>query len=283
MHVSEMVHPSLFTARSGHDEIPVTSLMPDWQQSDRLGVVVTTPFGTLQATLLLHVAALQFYQVRPERRGEHAQYPQIYIFHVGGPHGDNSSFDVWPARHEVFVPANDPYRLLGEINDRAITRLALPALPDGHQPGSLSYIDEGPSGWTDAGAARERITTVLTYGIDSPATPDTITLTCTDHEILHNTEYALDGEATANYFRSQTDQQLLDMNVGPSTAHDLRQWTELFAARTHEVPAELRHHLMATLNPHTQHQHYQHSTIETALTQLPHHTTTTTTLSRTAT
>ena len=62
---------------------------------------------------------------RPERRGPNGIYPEIYLFHVGGRHGDHSPYDFWPARKEVFVDA-DPREVLDQINDKGITRLAVP-------------------------------------------------------------------------------------------------------------------------------------------------------------
>ena len=53
-------------------------------------------------------------------------YPEIYLFHIGGPHGDFSYFDFWPPRKEVQVAASQPVSLLEAINAHGITRLAMP-------------------------------------------------------------------------------------------------------------------------------------------------------------
>jgi hypothetical protein len=78
------------------------------------------------ASLLLQLAIAKFYEVRPERRAGTPVYPEIYLFHVGGPHGDFSYFDFWPPRKEVQVAAAEPVALLEAVNAHAITRLAMP-------------------------------------------------------------------------------------------------------------------------------------------------------------
>jgi hypothetical protein len=52
-------------------------------------------------------------------------YPEIYLFHVGGPWGSHSSFDFWPEGKEVFL-GSDPVEVLRAINQFGITHLAVP-------------------------------------------------------------------------------------------------------------------------------------------------------------
>ena len=90
-------------------------VFPAWNEWDRLGVVVDKPFGALGANALIQLAATAFYDVKPARRegfptpeaprSDLAVYPEIYVFHVGGRHGLYSAYDFWPARKEVFLPA----------------------------------------------------------------------------------------------------------------------------------------------------------------------------------
>ena len=75
--------------------------------------------------LLIQLAVLAFYESVPARRGTPPRYPEIYLFHAGGRFGDFNAFDFWPPRKEVFLPA-DPAMVLEALNDRAITRLAVP-------------------------------------------------------------------------------------------------------------------------------------------------------------
>jgi len=93
---------------------------------DRFGLVVTSPLGGIGASLLLESAIAMLYKVRPPRRSSGPAYPEVYLFHVGGPHGDFSAFDLWPPRKEVLIPSGQPLRVLEAINAHGITRLALP-------------------------------------------------------------------------------------------------------------------------------------------------------------
>jgi hypothetical protein len=82
----------------------------------------------------------------------HTAYPEIYLFHDGGPQGDHNSFDFWPPRKEVFIDGGDPVAMLSEINARAITRLAVPD----NEPGDPERLTLGISTWAEQAAARER-------------------------------------------------------------------------------------------------------------------------------
>ena len=91
---------------------------------DRFGIVVTEPLGGLGGSLLLQLAIAKFYSVRPDRRASVPVYPEIYLFHVGGPHGDFSYFDFWPPRKEVRVArspsvAVDGFRWADVVEHRA--------------------------------------------------------------------------------------------------------------------------------------------------------------------
>ncbi|HWH26425.1 MAG TPA: hypothetical protein VNT53_07250 [Pseudolysinimonas sp.] len=231
MHVAKMLKPSQFTVNIEGMPASVGDVFPDWDESDRVAIVLDAAYGALDASLLIQLAALQFFSVRPERGTSAPQYPQTYLFHVGGPHGDFSGFDIWPARHEVFLPADDPYALLGAINDRAITRLVLPDAT----PGGLEYIDAAPSGWSDASYARDHLRSALLYRVQDGADSTDVTVSSSDPELRFMSKVALDVEGTKVYFDSLSDQQLVDMEVGPSTAEDIRVWSDMFVARGGEV------------------------------------------------
>ncbi len=140
----------------------LAALFPGWQPHDRFGVVVHEPYGAIGASYLIQAAIVAFYDVRHQRRAgrgpgitepnDVAIYPEIYVFHVGGRYGDYSMFDFWPARKEVFVEA-DPRMVLDAINDRAITRLAIPDGPS--TPVEHEYKEPA--------AARDRIQSVFVY------------------------------------------------------------------------------------------------------------------------
>lgn len=142
--------------------VDLASLFPGWRPHDRFGIVVHEPYGAIGASYLIQASIVAFYDVRPGRRAgrgpgiaepnEVAIYPEIYVFHVGGRHGDHSMFDFWPARKEVFLEA-DPRVVLDAINDRAITRLAVPDGPS--TPVEHEYKEPA--------AARDRIQSVFAY------------------------------------------------------------------------------------------------------------------------
>ena len=138
MHTAAELDRSAFAVRIGGRPASREDLLANWDASDRLGVVITEPFGALGATHLVQLAITAFYDVKPSRRDgtpdgdeadqPYAVYPEIYFFHVGARHGDYTMLDVWPVRKEVFLPA-DPRAVLAAINDRGITRLAVPDAP----------------------------------------------------------------------------------------------------------------------------------------------------------
>jgi hypothetical protein len=129
VHTATQLRHDLFTIQVDGADATREELFPDWGPLDRLGVVVTEPFGAVGAAHLVQVAITCFYDHRPRRRGpDDVIYPEIYAFHVGGPWGDHSAFDFWPQRKEVFV-SDDPRDVLDAVNDTAITRLVVVDAP----------------------------------------------------------------------------------------------------------------------------------------------------------
>ena len=162
MHTARQLKASLFAiARDGH-VVDRDDVLPGWGPLDRLGVVMTEPFGAVGASHLIQIAITAFYDVVPARRegsvrndDRRAIYPEIYLFHVGGEFGDHSSYDFWPARKEVFLPG-DALAVLDAINDRGITRLAVPD----KEPKHIEHE------WKEPATAHDRIRTVVVYGAD---------------------------------------------------------------------------------------------------------------------
>lgn len=126
MHVAGELFVEAFEAQVEGERVSPDTVFPDWSPLDRFGIVVTEPLGGLGASLLIQLAIAMFYSVRPDRRAGAPVYPEIYLLHVGGPHGDFSYFDFWPPRKEVRVAAAQPVSLLEAINAHGITRLAMP-------------------------------------------------------------------------------------------------------------------------------------------------------------
>jgi hypothetical protein len=177
------------------DGAPATlaSLFPGWAPHDRFGIVVHEPYGALGASYLIQSSIVAFYDARPQRRtgrgpgivepNDVAIYPEIYVFHVDGRHGDYSMFDFWPARKEVFVDA-DAREVLDAINDRAITRLAIPDGPS--TPVEHEYKEPA--------AARDRIETVFAYSAGGRVAQPTITISGMRPEVEANPRDVLDPE-----------------------------------------------------------------------------------------
>ncbi len=128
MHTAQAVQMANFTVqRDGIEADPATLL--DFAAPDRFGIVATQPYGALGAGLLISLATAAYYDVPGRQRRTSLLYPEIYVFHVGGPWGNLSSFDFWPERKELFL-ASDPNAVLRAINQCGITHLAVPDLPE---------------------------------------------------------------------------------------------------------------------------------------------------------
>lgn len=249
MHVSVLCRTELFTAERGGEQCCPEGILPGWTSGDRLGVVVDEPMGAVGASVMIQLATALFYEVRPSRRRD--QYPPLFVFHLGGPHGDFSPMDVWPARREILLPAGDPYALLGELRDRAITRLLIPeGTPDAAdldqaeeqagQAGNPGWVSAAASGWTDAASFREQLASAYAYSPTGGVRhPDTAVGT-EDGECESMVEDVLDPHRCYNEFAPRDDETLLAMGAGPSTVSDLRLWLDSFGARLDEVDAQQR-------------------------------------------
>jgi hypothetical protein len=231
MHVAHQLSTSQFEAFVDGARVEVTEVMPAWTPDDRFGVVINDPFGALGASLLLQLAIARFYEVDPARRDQSPLYPEIYLFHVGGPHGDFSSFDFWPPRKEVKLTAGQPLTLLEAINDRAITRLALPAGPTG----DLANLDHGPSSWAERATATHRLKSCFFYRPDGCVDIADMELRATDPRALENIAETLDIVNVAATSRAEVEAGVYNF-VGRTVASDVINWANLVELRKHEVP-----------------------------------------------
>jgi hypothetical protein len=100
----------------------------EWDVRDRLGVLIDRPVGALGAGLLIFLTISAFYDCPQRRRRNTPIYPDVFLFHVGGPWGVFTMFDFWPDHKEILVVA-DPCEVLRVINNRGITHLVLPERP----------------------------------------------------------------------------------------------------------------------------------------------------------
>jgi hypothetical protein len=124
MHTAFDIKREMFAIRCDGDEIARDDFL-HWEVRDRFGLVVNAPLGGLGAGLLTMVAITAFYDEPTRKRRKRPLYPDIYIFHVGGPWGSHGSFDFWPDRKDVQV-SDDPAEVLRAVNSHGITHLAVP-------------------------------------------------------------------------------------------------------------------------------------------------------------
>src|SRR5260221_12058737 len=75
----------------------------DWDVRDRLGVLIAEPFGALGAGLLIQLVITAYYDMPSRKRRMRPSYPDVFLFHAGGPWGSHGTFDFWPDHKEGFV------------------------------------------------------------------------------------------------------------------------------------------------------------------------------------
>jgi hypothetical protein len=121
MHTSELRSDEFAITLAG-EPAAIHEVLPDFDDHDRLGVVVRQPCGGVGASGLLLAAMAAFYELQRARDPAFYIYADYFLFEVGGLLGDHSMLDVWPTHKEVVVP-DEPGALLEAINDRAITWL----------------------------------------------------------------------------------------------------------------------------------------------------------------
>lgn len=265
MHVATDIEHRMFEWWQGGVRVSPHALLPDWSVHDRLGVVIREPFGSLGASLLMQTCALLHYDVRPERRtAGKAQYPQIFTFHVDGMYGDHSAFDVWPPRREVAV-SNAPLDLLDAINDRAITRLLIPE----SRPHGTDYIRAGFSAWSDVSVARERLKSIWEYGATGALNRSSVEIRSSAEELRRMSHWALTPEVTYEQYSKLSDRELVEaLDIGPSSAGDLRRWLAVVKARTDEVPHAVRSEISASCGSRVLLQQYRPLSVEDLLARL---------------
>jgi hypothetical protein len=118
-------------------------LFPNWVPLDRFGIIIDSPLGAVGASHLMQLATALFYSATPERKTKDL-YPELYAFHVGRDFGSLMHFDFYPPRRDIVVSA-DPGMVLGALNDRGITRLAIPegfSITSVARPKELASLEE---------------------------------------------------------------------------------------------------------------------------------------------
>ncbi len=181
MHVVSLLRTDMFSIRLGGAAATLGDLFPDWGALDRFGLVIDEPLGGVGATHLLQCAMMAYYDVKPARRTSRAVYPDIYAFHIGKSHGAHAPYDFWPARREVILRTDDHREILDAINDRGITRLAVPDRPRrevAHRPKEVE-------------AALDRIASAFVYSASGRLAGGDVEIAGTDKRTEFNPTQAL--------------------------------------------------------------------------------------------
>jgi hypothetical protein len=243
VHVADQLSVEAFEVQIGGEQVSPGTVFPDWSPLDRFGIVVTEPLGGLGASLLLQLAIAKFYSVRPGRRAGTPVYPDIYLFHVGGPHGDFSYFDFWPPRKEVRVPASRPVSLLEAINAHGITRLAMPA----GDKGAESVLQTGPSTWAEQASATERLRSCFAYASDGRVADGDVRISSRDPRVHENITASVTPLPGVISYREELASDTLPNWPDPSVAADGYRWADVVERRADEVAQPVRERMAEAL------------------------------------
>lgn len=181
MHVVSLLKTEMFDVAIDGRPASIAELFPDWNPLDRFGLVIDEPFGGLGATQLLQSAMMAYYDVKPTRRTSRAVYPEIYAFHVGKGYGAHAPYDFWPARREVILRTSDHREILDAINDRGITRLAVPDRP-------MRDVVHRPK---EEDAAFDRIASAFVYSATGRVADADVTISGKDKRTEYNPSQTL--------------------------------------------------------------------------------------------
>jgi hypothetical protein len=229
LHTGAQIYPADIGIDIDGEAVELDALFPEYHRYDRFGIVLTEPFGSTGASLLITAAIAAHFEGRPQRRGSGPAYPEVYVFHAGKRCGDHSWYDIWPPRKEVFVESSRPWELLTAINSRAITRLALPDVP----PGELSQLSAGPSTWAELGCARDRLASCFVYSASGQVAEADVVLRELGPRAQENTDWTLDPIPPL---------EALALPAGgepPALDEDYYRWADLVREREHEVPSDV--------------------------------------------
>jgi hypothetical protein len=235
MHMARFLNDSLFSLKAGPEDLTRADILPGWGTLDRLGVVIREPYGAIGASLLIQLSVLAFYEAKAGRRTEFPEYPEIYLFHVGGQFGDHRPFDFWPPRKEVFLPAS-PMALLEAINDRSITFLAL---PEG-SPGSLDYLSEATVPWAEQNSFLARTRRAFLYSPGGMVADPHISIRALDAALEANGYRAMNPDISLDWYSGLSEEEKATAMPGPSTLHETKAWAKSFLERYTEIPRNVR-------------------------------------------
>lgn len=238
MHLATQVNESMFELTLAGSPTTRAHVLPGWGESGRLGVILREPFGSIGASLLILLAVTAFYDVRKTRRTEEPQYPEIYLFHVGGRFGDHRPFDFWPPRKEIFLSEN-PLEVLEALNDRAITVIAVPD-HSGHSRQGIEAYEGSGAPWSELNSFCERTTAAYLYSPDGATMPADLTIRGLSDVLERNAERATEPERSLQWFQGLRPEQLATALPGPGTLAQTHYWARTLTDRFDEVDPESR-------------------------------------------
>jgi hypothetical protein len=201
-----------------------------WDLRDRLGIVVDRPFGALDAALMIMVAATAFYDASKKRRMR-PLYPDMFLFHAGGPWGAHATLDFAPDHKEIFA-RNTPQELLRAINHVGITHLLLPD----RQAHPVKHRFKEPE------AALDRLKMVFAYGPPGEVASPDVRITATPFAPLIGT---FESTLVAEPYLAMLEKMGSAPETRATDKAELDIMLPMLRARLHEVlpddPDYLRH------------------------------------------
>ncbi|MFZ0090421.1 MAG: hypothetical protein WAL63_12990, partial [Solirubrobacteraceae bacterium] len=117
-----------FEIRLGDRPVTIAQLLPEFDESDRLGIVLRSDHAAAGAAGLILAVVTAFYDRLRAAQDQFFAYPDYFAFSVGRPRGSLRKLDIYPDHKEVVVAA-EPEEILRTINDRGVTRLLVPDGP----------------------------------------------------------------------------------------------------------------------------------------------------------
>jgi glycine cleavage system T protein len=158
MHSSYALASQDFAVERDGTSAPLSELWPGgYQEDDRLGIVLASPMDAVGCSNLICGTNTLFYDgLRASHgNGNFFRYADTFLFGIGCEPGDFNQLDVWPLHKFVSVLSPTAEALLEVINDRRITRLAIP------ETGARTRGEVVLSTWN---AFLANVRTVITYG-----------------------------------------------------------------------------------------------------------------------
>lgn len=222
MHTAYDIADKMFSVWIDGQEASREELL-DWEVRDRLGVVINAPLGGLGVGLLTMLSITAFYDEPTRKRRKRPLYPDIYLFHVGGPWGTHGGFDFWPDRKEVFV-TDDATEVLRVVNGHGITHLAVP----NGAPQKVVHRYKEPE------AAIDRIKRCYAYDPSGRVEGGDVVITADADGVLRNFEASLTPEAMLEYMEVEVERDK-SLRVGTPAGDDARRAMDRLRARKFEV------------------------------------------------